>query len=538
MKNILKIITIIFLSFAFIAIIKSCKKETLPNVTTVAITGITQTSAVSVGNVTDDGGTEVTAYGVCWDTSKNPTTNASKTNDGKGTGVFVSNITDLSENTKYNVRAYATNSEGTSYGNEISFTTIQTQVPSLKTVPVTSITQTTAVTGGNITSDGGASITERGVCWDTSPNPSINWNRTNDGNGIGDFLSNVIGLKDGTNYYIRSYATNSAGTGYGNEVSFTTIQIVLPTITTSEVRDILITSAVSGGNITSNGGGTIKSRGVCWNTFGTPNIKDDDFNDNYMSDADEGREFSVWLVNLKRGTNYYVRAYATNEAGTAYGNQLSFTSVEEVSPIIEFNTDLIYASLTDIDGNIYRTIRIVDQNWMAENLKTTKLNDGTEIPRVEDNSNWQNLKAPGYCWYDNDEYYKSFYGALYNWYTVNTKKLCPAGWHVPTDLDWSTLIDYLDWEGVAGGPLKEVGTSHWLYPNTGATNESGFTALPGGLRYEFGAFSGIGWLGLWWSSTDYSLLGAYRRTMRYDEKVIYRTSDYKSLGTSIRCIQD
>jgi len=157
--------------------------------------------------------------------------------------------------------------------------------------------------------------------------------------------------------------------------------------------------------------------------------------------------------------------------GTAYGTQVSFTT-------------LMSGQFSDIDGNVYNTITIGTQIWMKENLKTTKYNDGSSIPLVTDNTAWINLSTPGYCWYNNDAAtYKSAYGAMYNWYTVNTGKICPPNWHVPTDTQWETLITYLGGKIIAGGKMKETGTAHWTSPNIGATNETGFTALPGGYRH-------------------------------------------------------
>ncbi len=156
--------------------------------------------------------------------------------------------------------------------------------------------------------------------------------------------------------------------------------------------------------------------------------------------------------------------------------------------------------LTDHDGNVYKTFLIGTQTWMAENLKTTKLNDGTSIPLVIDTTSWSNLATPAYCWYNNDPDYKNPYGALYNWYTVNTGKLCPTGWHVPSDTEWTMMTNYLGGESLAGGKLKS--TSGWNNPNTGATNETGFTAIPGGNRISSpGAlFYGLGDMGCWWTS--------------------------------------
>jgi hypothetical protein len=197
----------------------------MPIVTTNEISSITSNSAVCGGNVTSDGGNSVTARGVCWGTSLNPTTSNPRTIDGSGTGSYTSNITGLTASTTYFVRAYATNSKGTSYGSNVSFTTnsTSTTMPIVTTNPVSSITSKSAVCGGNVKSDGGATVTERGVCWSTKSNPTTDNSRTNDGNGTGSFTSNITGLSANSTYYVRAYATNSIGTAYGNDISFTTI---------------------------------------------------------------------------------------------------------------------------------------------------------------------------------------------------------------------------------------------------------------------------------------------------------------------------
>ena len=195
-----------------------------PSVTTKDITNITLTTATCGGNVTSDGNATVTDRGVCWSTNPNPTIEDNKTNDGVGTGSYSSNLTNLTPNTTYYVRAYATNSEGTSYGNEKSFITdANIELPSVTTAEIIDITQTTAICGGNVTSDGNATVTDRGVCWSTNPNPTIEDNKTNDGSGLGTFTSNIINLVPNTQYYVRAYATNSKGTSYGEERCFTTL---------------------------------------------------------------------------------------------------------------------------------------------------------------------------------------------------------------------------------------------------------------------------------------------------------------------------
>ena len=198
---------------------------------------------------------------------------------------------------------------------------------------------------------------------------------------------------------------------------------------------------------------------------------------------------------------------------------------------------ITFITLTDADGNTYGLIKIGSQIWMAENLKTTKYNDGTSIPLVTNNTSWAVLSTPGYCWYNNDaSTYKNTYGALYNFYTVETGKLCPTGWHVPTNIEWTALTTYLGGESVAGGKLKETGTTHWNSPNTGATNETGFTALPGGYRNNNGAFNDIGNQGDWWSSTESGTNNAWFRYMLYNSNSVHISSYYKIYGFPVRCL--
>lgn len=194
-------------------------------------------------------------------------------------------------------------------------------------------------------------------------------------------------------------------------------------------------------------------------------------------------------------------------------------------------------TVTDIDGNIYNTVIIGFQTWLKEDLKVTKYNNGQIIQNITDITGWQNHNPGGaYCWYNNDVGNKSTYGALYNWYAVYTGNLCPKGWHVPTDAEWTILTTYLG-KKVAGGKLKEGGTSYWTQPNEGADNSSGFTALPGGYRSIDGTFSSIGYSGFWWSSTEYGN-GAWYRFMGYGNSTALRHLDYKTYGFSVRCLRD
>ncbi len=307
----------------------------------------------------------------------------------------------------------------------------------------------------------------------------------------------------------------------------------LPVLTTTEVIAVTQTTATSGGVITSDGGFTVTERGVCWSTSQSPTIAD-----NKTTDGSGTGSFTSAITELIANTTYYVRAYATNSKGTGYGSVMSFTTPENSGGTIVFNPNITYGSMTDIDGNTYKTVTIGTQTWMAENLKVTKYNDGAAIPNVTDATAWSELTTGALCDYENTPSNSETYGKLYNWYAVNTGKLCPTGWHVPSDAEWTELTDYLGGTSVAGGKLKETGTTHWASPNTGATNETGFTALPGGYRDFSGAFDGIGVHGYWWSATEGSTSYAWSRFMLNDDSSVYRNYFSKEVGFSVRCVRD
>lgn len=298
-----------------------------------------------------------------------------------------------------------------------------------------------------------------------------------------------------------------------------------PKVRTDSVTDITTTSAVVVGRIIDLGIG-ITDYGHCWSLSENPSITD-----YYTS---KGRIYSTdaytsELSNLQPGTKYYTKAYATDGSVINYGSVLSFTTIHETG------------SLTDIDGNNYITVKIGNQWWMAENLKTIRYNNGTIIPNVTDKDAWSSLISGGYCWYNNDIANKSFYGALYNWHAVNTARLCPAGWHVPTDNDWTILVDYAGGSDIAGINLKEAGISHWVYydyyQDTRATNETGFTALPGGFRNIQSTFYSLGSSGYWWSATESQTDRAWARSLYSSSPGIWRINDDIRSGFSVRCIK-
>lgn len=199
-------------------------------------------------------------------------------------------------------------------------------------------------------------------------------------------------------------------------------------------------------------------------------------------------------------------------------------------------------TVSDTEGNIYTTVQIGTQVWMAENLRSTYFSDGNPIELVEDYDEWANLTLPAYSWYNNDSLNSVDYGALYNCYAIETEKLCPEGWHIPSDEDWIKLESKLGGASIAGAAMKEAGLAHWKTPNTQASNESGFNALPGGYRSYNGTFNLLRIDGFWWSSSEKSWYGSTNtviyRNLKYDGPDLYREVAMKANGFSVRCVKN
>ena len=641
--------------------------STLPLIITSSIANITGNSAFSGGDITSDGGAQITQRGVCWSTSPNPTTSDNITVNGIGIGSFTSNITDLAINTTYYVRAYANNSAGTSYGNQESFTTLNaiphscgsTNVhnPNLiygsmtdqegnvyKTIVIgsqewmaenlkTSIYRNGNPIATNLTNaewentlntqigawafpnndiqfecpygklyNWYAVADQRNVCpsgwhvptdgeWTTLTDYldgeaiaggkmktiglsywfSPNWNATNESGFSG--LPAGIRNYDGTYFNIGTSgcwrSSSDAGSifawlrqldyNYGDEdvhrASYnkqsgfsvrclrgeTTTGSTLPVITTSSIASITGSSALGGGNITSDGGAPVSQRGVCWSPNPNPTTSNSTTNDGIGSGT-----FTSNLTSLTSNTTYYVRAYAINSVGTAYGNQQSFTTVNSnihsCGADSVHNPNLTYGIMSDQEGNTYKTIVIGNQEWMAENLKTSIYRNGDLIATNLTDTEWLNtLNTQNGAWvnYNNDSQFDCPYGKLYNWYAViDSRHLCPNGWHEPTDGEWLSLTNYLGGTAASGGKMKSTGLQYWLSPNGGATNESGFSGLPGGMRWHGGPFFFNGYSGYWWSTSESSTDFAWIRNLNYSDGDATRTDLQKQRGLYVRCLKD
>ena len=294
-----------------------------------------------------------------------------------------------------------------------------------------------------------------------------------------------------------------------------------PTIITIPVAYITESSALSGGEITSDGGSLVTNRGVCWSTMPNSTIWDA-----HTSDSSGMGSYQSTITGLQPETSYYVKAYATNRAGTAYGQEVVYdNSWKQCGIFIDIR-----------DKKDYEWVRIGDQVWMAENL--------AYLPSVSPSSEGSNTEPYYYVYgYEGSSVNEAratdnydTYGVLYNWPAA--MNACPDGWHLPTDEEWTQLTDFFGGEVVAGGKLKETGTAHWYSPNTGASNETGFTALLGGYRHGNGDFCDIGKLGYWWSATEYNTDGAWYRSMTFSSSNVYRYRYDEHYGWSVRCLRD
>jgi trimeric autotransporter adhesin len=506
MKNLFRISGVILLILS-IFLIHSCKKDkptTVPGAPTVGTASAenAQASVIFTAPVSN-GGSAITGYTI----TSNPGNIT-----GTGTASPIT-VTGLTNGTAYTFTVTATNAIGTSVASSASNSVTPSTAPGAPTIGTASAGNAQAVvTFTAPVSNGGSAITGYTVI-------SVPGGLT--GTGTVSPIT-VSGLTNGTAYTFTVTATNAIGTGVissaSNSVTPSTVPGA-PTIGTAAEGNaqavVTFTAPVS------NGGSAITGFTVTSSPGGLTGT---------------GTASPITVSGLINGTAYTFTVTATNAIGTSVASSGS-NSVTPTAPI------------TDYDGNVYHTVTIGTQVWLAENLKTTRYNDGTSIPNITDNTAWVALTTGAYSDYSNIPANSTTYGRLYNWYVVDNntatkvasnggKNVCPTGWHVPSDAEWTTLTTYLGGESVAGGKLKETGITHWASPNTGATNETGFTAFPGGYRFNDGAYTLVGSDGLWWSSTDYSTTLAWFRYMSYNNAYVSRDFSSERSGFSVRCVRD
>ncbi|MFZ9940370.1 MAG: FISUMP domain-containing protein, partial [Bacteroidia bacterium] len=296
-----------------------------------------------------------------------------------------------------------------------------------------------------------------------------------------------------------------------------------PLITTSTATSITATGATTGGVVAADGGASVTARGVAYGLSSAPTTSGTITNNGTGTGS-----FSSTLTGLTSFSTYYVRAYATNSVGTSYGNEINFTTLFECG----------LSMMTDVEGNTYNTVQIGTQCWSQSNLKVSKYRNGDNIPTGLSNSQWGSASSGAYAIYDNNTSNNTLYGKLYNGYAANDSRgLCPTGWHVPSDTEWASLITFLGGSSVAGGKMKS--TTGWNSPNTGATNSSGFTGLPGGGRLGGGVYGDLGNVGHWWSTTIIGSAGwAWYRSLNTSFNSVANNANPQAYGYAVRCLRD
>jgi uncharacterized protein (TIGR02145 family) len=515
----------------------------LPVVTTGPITSISYSSAKVNMNVTDSGNRVVLSRGVCYSTTANPTTASSFVVATMVGGIYVSNLTGLTNNTVYHVRAFATTDAGIGYGADSLFTTLSGILPAV------SATQLYTCGGdlgdltlaSQISDSGGVRIFAKGFVFGTSSSPTLTKGVVVDpSSSSANIYAPIKGLANNT-YYIRSFATNSFGTSYGTEVSFT-VNVIIPANPGGPPNptcdpadpccpDLNLIYSNQAINISSSGASIsvylnynlnfYATDGICFGTNPTPTITD-----SIRVIANSSSNSNLFtLTNLLPNTTYYYRPYSNNAFGLVYGEVMSFTTMSISS------------------------VTIGTQVWMNKNLDVATYRNGDLIPKVTDSLQWSGLTTGAWCWYKNDSTtYAATYGRLYNWYALNDSRgIAPLGWHVSSESDWNKLEKSLDAAAdtvcfncypslTAGGALKQTGL--WTSPNTGATNSSGFTALPAGYRGNNGGFYGIFLNGVFWTAGASDITFSWTRTLIYSDSKIYRNTYNKATGFPVRCVKD
>jgi uncharacterized protein (TIGR02145 family) len=395
--------------------------------------------------------------------------------------------------------------------------------PKITTTPITNVTLSSLTTGGEITTEFADQITARGVCWSRMANPALGNTSENsvDGKGAGSYQSELTGLTLGK-YYIRAYVTLSGKTYYGNEIIFD-LTVITPGIITQNPTDKTASSAKVTTKITYIWTDPLLEKGICWSTSKNPDITK-----NKQADNGSNLEFAHTITSLSSGVAYYVRGYAINKHGIFYGNEIQILLLP--APV--------YGEVVDIDGNKYKTVVIGLKTWMAENLKVTKFNDGTSIPSLSE-SEFKTTDGSAFTSYNGNSSNVPSFGYLYNGYTVtNTKNVCMQGWHLASSSDWYSLASALGGLESAGGRMKAISTI-WASPNEAATNESGFTGLPGGSYCRIclsnsGLFADIGTDGYWWSAQSAEFFYLTNNLTSLRTKSTGASND----GMSIRCVKD
>lgn len=493
----------------------------IPDFSTAPVTTITATSAISGGIFANDYGLPAIQKGVCWSTNEKPTIEDICTNNGEGNSSFVSVLQPLEPDTQYFVRAYATNADSTIYGGQLTFTT-RDGLPSISTTPASNILAFSAQTGGTILFDGLEPVVNRGVCYATTENPTLEDSCISAGDGEGEFEVTLEELIPDMQYFIRAFLQSDERVGYGNQLSFTTRDGV-PSLITTEPFDISRISAQTGGTITDDGGADISEAGVCYvQGDGIPN-----FNDICVTATVISEVFEVTLENLVDEETYTVRAYAATQLTVDWGDIYNFTTSDW--PV---DTETTVVEVTNpITGRIWMDRNLGSSRAATSSTDSVAYGDLYQWGRASDGHQKRNSQITSSLSNSNQPGHGDFIiapGSLRDWRSTPNDNLwqgvnginnpCPPGYRLPTDAEWNAERN--SWSsnnasGAFGSPLK--------------LPMAGFRSFSSGSLFDVGSF------GYYWSST---VSGSVARRLGFGSSNAYMFSNYRANGFSVRCIKD
>jgi len=471
--------------------VRCIKGSGVPVVGTQMVSGITDVSVLIKGKLFSMSGSDIESQGLCYGQQTNPTIDDQVITVNSGLGEFNCKIEGLVPNTTYFARAFAKNQKAIGYGDVLSFKT-SVGLPSVITGDVSGITSISAICTGEVTYDGYGSISSRGICYSVENQPSISDSKIQVAGGLGKFTATLNSLSSHQIYYYRAYVINQSGVSYGEIKQFETL-IGLPSLETLGASNITRYEATSGGKILSKGGGIVSEMGVCFNIWGNPDITS-----NKILATGEEKEFRVRLAGLEVGTKYFIKAYAINEVGVAYGQEIQFKTRNDSSSFIDPR-----------DNQTYSIVKVGDQWWMSQNLNFS-------------------TASGSYC-YKNDASNCTKYGRLYS--KNISVSVCPEGWHLPSALEIELML-----QSIGTQPGKHIKATHGWSPLSG-DNLSGLNALSSGFARSSLDYGSEGEMAYWWTSTvlTHAINKSFLISGSSDNIGWSEQSQY---ALSVRCIKD
>lgn len=519
MKKIFSQFILSTLTLSLLLFVQCSELERITGFSEVGVENIQHRTAVftlNLGDVSEPSNTEI---GFCWSLNPEPSVYDSTYSFGQNPSTgrkYRFEVGHLLAGTSYYLRAFARNGRELVYSREVLFSTPEAQLPQISTKAVTAVTAFGFTSGGEITSDGGSTITQAGLCWNTTGNPTVADSVVTGSISTNSFSLSINNLNPYTSYFVRAFAKNEAGIGYGNIETFTTIKSK-PVVRTISVSMVTAHGAFLKGEIISNGGDALSDSGFVFDYNSNPTIGD--YN---VFDANFPGKLSAYTSSLNPNESIYIRAFAKNAVGVGYGESILITT-KPATP-----------SITDIDGNEYPTAIFGTKTWTTRNHKSVRYADGTNIPEV-------------YTYEDNEQNV-ILYGRLYTWpsamhndTTEMSQGVCPNGWHVTSGAEWNNLVDFYGGPEMAGYFMKDIQNGLWYGLNSGENVQSAFIVPASGKRTDpgFYLYTQLHYASYFWTSLlPKPGVAKYFKLTSSTNNLVETENDVLQHGMSVRCVKN